>query len=211
MTGPAWVLLLVAAVFGVCDWVAVARGDRRTEYVCKPATILALIGVAITLDAPDPGAQVLFVLALLLSGAGDVFLMLPDDQFAAGLGFFLGAHVAYIAGLSGEISSGSSLLVAAGVVAAGVLVVGPRIVAGTRRRAPEMRIPVIVYIGAIAAMATVAGATLDPLAALGALLLLASDALIGWNRFVARLAWAPVAIIVTYHLGQAGLVLSLTT
>ena len=33
----------------------------------------------------------------------------------------------------------------------------------------------------------------------------ASDALIAWNRFVRRLAWAPVVIMVTYHLGQRGL------
>jgi hypothetical protein len=43
----------------------------------------------------------------------------------------------------------------------------------------------------------------------GASLFFASDSLIAWNRFVRPRAWAPVAIMVTYHLGQAGLVTSL--
>jgi uncharacterized membrane protein YhhN len=46
-------------------------------------------------------------------------------------------------------------------------------------------------------------------AAAGAVLFYVSDALIGFSRFVREWPWAPVAIIVTYHLGQAGLVLAL--
>jgi hypothetical protein len=38
---------------------------------------------------------------------------------------------------------------------------------------------------------------------------MASDSLIAWNRFVKPLSWAPVVIMVTYHMGQTGLVLSL--
>jgi hypothetical protein len=36
-----------------------------------------------------------------------------------------------------------------------------------------------------------------------------SDSLIGWTRFVRAHSWGPLAIIVTYHLGQAALVVSL--
>jgi hypothetical protein len=38
---------------------------------------------------------------------------------------------------------------------------------------------------------------------------MASDALIAETRFVGPRKWAPVVIMVTYHLGQAGLTLSL--
>ena len=51
-----------------------------------------------------------------------------------------------------------------------------------------------------------AGAT-----AVGALLFFVSDYLIARDRFVRPLPWAPLAIMVLYHLGQAGLVLSLTS
>jgi uncharacterized membrane protein YhhN len=50
-----------------------------------------------------------------------------------------------------------------------------------------------------------------PFAAAGALLFMTSDALIGWNRFVRSLAWAPLAIIVTYHVAQMLLVVSFLT
>ena len=47
------------------------------------------------------------------------------------------------------------------------------------------------------------------LAGVGAALFVASDAMIAWNRFVAPFRAADLGIMVTYHLGQAGLVLSL--
>ena len=49
----------------------------------------------------------------------------------------------------------------------------------------------------------------NPIAAVGAALFVASDSMIAWSKFVAPFAAAPVAIMVTYHLAQAGFVLSL--
>jgi len=43
----------------------------------------------------------------------------------------------------------------------------------------------------------------------GAWLFFASDALIAEDRFVHPRSWGRTAVIVTYHLGQLGLVLSL--
>ena len=40
MTTAAWVFLALAGVFAVADWVAIIRGDRRLEYVAKPAATL---------------------------------------------------------------------------------------------------------------------------------------------------------------------------
>ena len=50
MTAGAWALLVVAAILAAGDWAAVARGIERLEYVCKPGALVALIGVALTLD-----------------------------------------------------------------------------------------------------------------------------------------------------------------
>jgi uncharacterized membrane protein YhhN len=50
----------------------------------------------------------------------------------------------------------------------------------------------------------------DALAAVGAILFMTSDGLIGEDRFVTPRAWQPMAIIVTYHVAQALLVVSLT-
>jgi uncharacterized membrane protein YhhN len=58
-------------------------------------------------------------------------------------------------------------------------------------------------------MVLAAGRSGSPLALAGAVLFYGSDSLIAWNRFVRPLAWAPVAIMVTYHAAQALLTLSL--
>lgn len=87
MTGPSVVLLAAASIFAVGDWVARLRHDTRLEYVCKPAVLAALIGVAVTLS-PAAGLgprRWWFVAALAFSLVGDVALMLPTDLFVAGL------------------------------------------------------------------------------------------------------------------------------
>jgi uncharacterized membrane protein YhhN len=210
VTTAAWVLLAVAALSAAADWVAVARGHRLLEYVCKPATLGALVLVALVLEPEADGRRAWFVVALVLSLAGDVFLMLPRDLFLAGLVSFLLAHIAYVVGLRVDGARGRAVLVAAVAVSVVVVAVGSRVV-GAVRAGPQrdLAVPVVVYMVVISAMVTCALATGNVLAAVGASLFFASDALIAWNRFVAPLAWAPVAIMVTYHLGQAGLVTSL--
>ena len=69
--------------------------------------------------------------------------------------------------------------------------------------------PLVAYMAVIAAMVTCAVAAGNVLAAAGAVLFMGSDALIAETRFVGVRKWAPVVIMVTYHLGQAGLTLSL--
>jgi uncharacterized membrane protein YhhN len=69
--------------------------------------------------------------------------------------------------------------------------------------------PVAVYIAVIAAMVVSAIAGGSAWGIAGAVLFLVSDSLIAENRFVAPRAWAPIAVMVTYHLALAGLVIGL--
>jgi uncharacterized membrane protein YhhN len=41
----------------------------------------------------------------------------------------------------------------------------------------------------------------------GAILFFVSDALLGWNKFVRQLRYGNIQVIITYHLGQAFIVL----
>ena len=210
MTAGAWTLLVVAAVLAVGDWLAVARGNKRLEYVCKPGALVALIGVALALDPAHGDVRAWFVLALALSLAGDVFLMLPSDRFVAGLAAFLLAHVAYVIGLTRHDGSAGALVVAAVpvVIVAGLL--GARFLRAARAEGHDELVgPLVAYMAVIAAMVTCALASGNVLAAVGAALFMASDALIAETRFVGPRPGAPVAIMVLYHLGQAGLTLSL--
>src|SRR5437773_1096972 len=60
----------------------------------------------------------------------------------------------------------------------------------------ELRFAVAAYMAVISAMLATALATGNVLAAAGAVLFVASDSMIAWDRFVRRFAWAPVAIMV---------------
>jgi uncharacterized membrane protein YhhN len=210
VTVTTWVLLAAAGVAAVVDWGAVAAGAARVEYVAKPATLVLLVAVALALEPHHADRRSWFVAALVLSLAGDVFLMLPRDLFVAGLASFLLAHVAYTVGIDLHAGSWVALVVAAVVVAGVGVALASRILAAmTRSGHRELVAPVVAYMVVISAMVTSALAAGPWLAAAGAVLFFASDALIAWERFVTPRPWMPVAIIVTYHLGQAGLVVSL--
>jgi uncharacterized membrane protein YhhN len=127
----------------------------------------------------------------------------------AGLAAFLVAHLAYVGGF---VAAGVTPLgMAAGLAAVAVVLgaIGPVLVRGVRRSAPEMIVPVGAYMAVISAMVVTAAGTGDAVAIAGAGLFYASDSLIGLTRFVRPAPWGPVAVMVTYHAGQALLVASL--
>jgi uncharacterized membrane protein YhhN len=210
VNATAGVALAVTILFALGDWWSKARADRRLEYVCKPATLLALIVVAVALD-PAAGAgdrRVWFVAALAFSLAGDIFLMLPRDAFVAGLAAFLLAHVCYVVGLWTDPPSATALLIAVVVVVLAVAPIATRVLRALAEQR-ELRSPVAVYMVVISAMVASAIASGNVVAAVGAVLFAGSDSLIAWDRFVRPLAWAGVVIMVTYHVGQILLTLSL--
>ena len=183
---------------------------RAVEYVCKPATLALLIGVAAALHPAHASQRAAFVVGLALSLAGDVFLMLPSDAFVAGLASFLLAHVAYIVGFAIAGASGSWAGLGLVIVALAGSTVG-RVIVRTVRASddPELTLPVSIYMLVISAMVVLAFGSARGPAIAGALLFYCSDALIAWDRFVAPKTWARPVIMITYHLAQAGLVLSL--
>lgn len=84
-------LAFVAAA--ILDWWAVANQRKPVEWIAKPAALAFLLLWAML------GEQAGWALlaALTFSLLGDVYLMLPANLFAAGLGAFLIGHLAYIA------------------------------------------------------------------------------------------------------------------
>lgn len=207
MTTISWVLLAITFAFAVTDWWATWADRRDVRFVAKPATLAFLIGVAVTLEPVDPAIRTWMVIGLVLSLAGDVFLMLDEKWFVAGLGSFLLGHIAYIVGLQLAPRSWGWTAVGLLVVAAAIATVGRRVVqgvaAGDHR---EMVGPVIAYLVVISAMVVSAFGTAAPWAIAGASLFYASDATLAWNRFLDQRRFGPLAVMVTYHLGQMGLV-----
>jgi uncharacterized membrane protein YhhN len=212
VTATAIGALVVAGVFALANWVAKARDDKRLEYVAKPLTLAALVVAAATLDPTNEAQRWWFVAALVFSLVGDVFLMLPGDQFVAGLSAFLVGHVCYVVGFWLDPPDALAVLVAAVVVLAFVAPLALRVIRALRGSDErDLVAPVAVYIAVITVMVVSAVASGDALAAIGAALFATSDSMIALDRFVKPFAAAPLAIMVTYHVGQALLVVSLVT
>ncbi|MEU0931846.1 MULTISPECIES: lysoplasmalogenase family protein [unclassified Embleya] len=213
MTLTAVLVLVLASLLAVADWVAVARErlplDRLPlDRLLKAAVICALLVAVWSFDDVDGALRALFSVALALSLLRD---LLAPRWFVAAVVASLFAHIGYVAGF--QRMGWSWLWAAAGIVvvlfAAGAYAV--RLVTGARESAPTYIGMVLLYVGVVSLMVVAAAATGRPSAVAGAFLFYVSDTLVGWNRFRAPTPYAPVLIVGAYHLAQILLVLSLST
>ena len=210
----------VAFVVCACNWWSRRPGagdatSRRVEAASKPLATLALAALAIVAatvggaDAPT-GALVAALVGFALCLGGDVALLPFVDRFVVGLASFLAGHVAFVVmfvllGLDRP----ELAVVAIALVSALVLTAGRRIVDGARRESTALRRPVQTYLAVISSMAVVGFATGRPAAVVGSALFVASDAILGWNKFVRQRRWMPIGVMTTYHGALAGLAWSL--
>jgi uncharacterized membrane protein YhhN len=91
----------------------------------------------------------------------------------------------------------------------GTVTVGATIVRAAASSSSTLGLAVAAYVGVIAAMVLAGFAHAGTWGVIGALAFYASDTLLGLDRFVAPLAAAPVAVMATYHLALAALLLAL--
>src|SRR3546814_4779076 len=94
--------------------------------------MVLLIGATLALYPTDSAVRAWFIAALVLSLAGDVFLMLPKDLFVFGLRSFLLGHIAYVVGMHVDEISGGRFLVGLVIVVLALVVIGSRILRGVR-------------------------------------------------------------------------------
>jgi len=156
------------------------------------------------------GYRMLIVGGLVLSLAGDVFMMLPRKRFVAGLVSFLAAHVFYILAFRPP----PGLPVPTGTILPFVVLA----LLVFRFLAPslgKLKFPVLVYIAAVSAMTALAagrfveaGGTGPFLALAGAILFMASDAVLAYDRFVRKIDRAQLFILGLYYPAQLLIALS---
>ena len=201
-TATAW-LLALAGIAALTDWLAVARRSRRVELVAKPAVLALLVAAALTLDPADPQERTWFVAALLLSLAGDVFLLFEERLFLAGLASFLLAHLAYVAGFLAVEQHPAGVVAGLALVVVMVATLGRRVMRAAGDPA------VVGYVAVISLMVVTAFGTASWAAVAGASLFYLSDLTLGWRRFVTERPWMRLVVIVTYHVAQGLLVVHL--
>jgi uncharacterized membrane protein YhhN len=210
-------LIIVLAV-AVVDWIAVAKGWKKVEYIAKPWTMAALFLVLALVGRFSSLPLIFFGLGVLFSLAGDVFLMFSDRWFIPGLVAFLLAHVAYIAGFNiplPVVSPTWALIVALVLAFSAARLLRP-IVAGLAAKGQRKLIaPVVGYGMVITLMLLSAMLTLfrlewqaipAALVSVGAMLFFYSDAILAWIKFVAPIKNGRMMNMITYHLGQIALI-----
>ena len=183
---------------------------RRLRHLTKP-TLMPLLAAATRHTQQGAGRSV--TAAQALSWGGDVALLGRGDRaFQAGLGSFLGAHLAYVTAfaLRGDRVTAPPN---AGVKGAGavLLTTGPLMSFAASRTDRRLVAPVAAYSTALAAMFA-AASRLDPALSgrgrravqLGAGLFLVSDTLLGVQKFVLRreVPALQTAVMATYTAGQ---------
>ncbi|WP_414495117.1 lysoplasmalogenase [Stenotrophomonas maltophilia] len=202
-------LMAVLAIVG-----AFLEGDGRwLHWLAKPATTLLIVAIAWQVRNPARPFYRRAVLAgMLLSCVGDIALMLPVDAFVPGLVAFLLAHLCYIVAFRDGLRGGRGLLAAVVLLSAFAVLN----VTGLWPHLPvPMRIPVLAYVVVLASMAVLAlarawvrprAAAPEPCsarwAATGAVLFVASDSLLAWDRFAGGLPLASLLVLSTYYAAQ---------
>jgi len=216
-----WSLFSCALLAAALEWFAVYRGWRRLEYFAKPAVMVFLFAwlAQNAFAAGLPGGLLWFGAGVLLSLIGDILLLFSNERrwFLLGLVAFLLAHVAYILGLNSPPPpfSGMTLGVAL-MVGLSALPLVRRILQGLalhrlRRLVEPVRLyATLISLTLFSALMTLFRTDWQSLPAYlvsaGAVLLVASDMLLAWNKFVNPVRGGRLAVMLTYHLGQLALI-----
>jgi len=206
-----WTLL--ALLSGIAYLLAVTLDLLPLRMLCKPLPVLALL--LWVLSTPADAYRRWIAVGLALSMLGDVLLEWPVNAFVPGLAAFLLAHLAYLLAYLGD----TRRLAPAGLLFAALLGGGLFALLHSRGLGPLL-LPIALYSLTISCMLWRAiarlgradlPATSRNLAALGALLFVSSDAMIGISRFVGAFDGSSYAIMLTYWLGQFGIAASVTS
>ena len=155
--------------------------------------------------------------ALVLSACADGFLSREGDRmFLAGLASMLAAHLFYVALFLNEGAGLGRLLAETWriALAAAIVLAAPVMLALLwRRLKPALRLPIFLYVLAIVTM-SLSALTLDRAwVVLGALLFLASDALLATEKFIISAisphrAWLRHLVWALYYVAQLTITLS---
>jgi uncharacterized membrane protein YhhN len=212
-----YIWLILALIFAAFEALALWRNLGRLEYIAKPAVMICLFAW-IYGSTGLQGMAFWFGLGILFSLAGDIFLMISlDRMFIPGLVAFLSAHISYIAGFRDQLTTVSGgAFVPTAIVALSAVRVVRRIVGAMRAKGQNRLVaPVVVYSIVISIMLLAAMFTMfDPawgtgasvLVSAGAFLFYVSDIILAWDKFVSPIGNGRVFNILTYHLGQIGLI-----
>ncbi len=207
------IFLVLFFIDGVANLVSVVRESKRLEHITKPL-LMPLLALYYIFGSINKNFDWLIVVALLCGCAGDVFLMLENEDkwFMFGMVSFLLGHIFYIISFLLSISNADFPLWGI-VLFAPVIVILLFIYPKYKNNLGDMKIPVQIYMGAILLMHIFAVLRLTEFnffslcfifVWIGSILFVLSDSLIAVNTFneEIKISYIRVYIMLTYILGQ---------
>jgi uncharacterized membrane protein YhhN len=180
-------------------------------YVFKPALLVALLlWSVLSPDLRIIKAKKIFLAGMVFACMGDIFLMLPNEYFMAGLGCFLVMQWLYTYVFVQERDESLTLSFYLGTLAPILfLLIGLNYVVLSAISDDALAFAVILYAVSIATMALFAflrkrkGFEMSHTkVACGAMLFLISDALLAMDRFVAPIPESTIWVMSTYAAAQ---------
>jgi uncharacterized membrane protein YhhN len=204
-----WIILFLLVL--LVDLVAVYLNNESLRFITKPLLMpLLAIYLLLQTNAVNSNLKVWVFLALFFSWAGDIFLLFEErgsNFFLMGLSAFFAAQVFYIVFFHNirmrEYIRGNALLLLLVIVYYSILVsvLSPYL--------GKMILPVRIYGVVLSFMLMLAMHTMlgkNKKAALwmmiGAILFVASDSLLAFNKFFSAFDYAGLVIMLTYGLAQ---------
>lgn len=189
---------------------AVYANLPNLRFFSKPLICISLIFILYKETGLKKNIEKLVAVGLFFGCLGDIFLMLNENMFVAGLASFLIGHILYVIAFSKQtsakaLSKHKSYILIAGILAS----FSYYLYSILKPSLGPLKIPVILYIIVIAAMAFFAYTrryqtnTLSFIICLiGTLLFIFSDSILALNKFVAYLANSGLYIMSSYILAQ---------
>jgi uncharacterized membrane protein YhhN len=208
------IILIILAIGSAILFIwAEYNGPPIQIYIFKPLTMVFIILIAVLKTKASPAFYAFAIIAgLVCSTAGDIFLMLPTDQFILGLVSFLIAHLFYISAFT----YGSKIRHAPWALIPFVIF-GILIYVILFPYLGAMKLPVAAYILVILVMGWRAWerwsqtAEITALFAfIGAVLFIISDSILALNRFREPFAVARALNLSTYFAAQCLIALSIS-
>lgn len=205
--------IVVVLIAAITDWLAIAKQWQHLRMITKPVVILLLIAWFYLMTGFQPSTW-LYVVALLFSLIGDIWLMLPAGYFLFGLMAFFLAHCAYISAFTQHLPSEPILifvLILALALVGVIYITQIRVGIIRTRGARRLRILSAVYCFILTIMMVSAIATtMDPAwnlfnsiqVAMGGMLFFLSDTMLAYDRFVKPIHHGRLWVRISYHLGQ---------
>ncbi len=180
-----------------------SQGRHPAFYLLKPLTTALIIAAAVLAPEAQADYQRWICLALALSLCGDIALMYSGDRaFLLGLGSFLLAHALFVVAFAVQGMATPPWWSWMAVSAGGLFLIW------LLPRTGKLKIPVLIYVLALAGMSLIAAGRYDirggdhsaVLAVAGALIFLLSDAALSVRQFHRSYPRAQLLILSTYFL-----------